>query len=159
MRCLVLQTCRGSSILRAHCPASTIQFTLRGSTSSKLNCLNVSCLMSCGSQNKGVVQWRRSGRDWELDTTCLKNMPPSEGYSSCEEKKKRLVAIKSEGSSEREAEFVQFYEINENEHVGMRWPWLNLKKKLEVPIYSRICPGKHSGSVFFFHRQVYRDNR
>lgn len=34
--------------------------------------------------------------------------------------KKRLVAIKFDGSDEREAEVVQFYEINENEHVGMR---------------------------------------
>lgn len=48
-------------------------------------------------------------------------MPPSGEYSSCEEKKKRrLVAIKSEGSDERETEVVQFYEISENEHVGMR---------------------------------------
>lgn len=55
----------------------------------------------------------------ELDATCLKNIPPSDEYSSCEEKK-RLVAIKSEGSAGREAEVVQFYEMNENEHVGMR---------------------------------------
>ena len=42
-----------------------------------------------------------------MDTTCLKNMPPSEEHSSCEEKKKeRLVAIKLEGSDEREAEVV-----------------------------------------------------
>lgn len=48
-------------------------------------------------------------------------MPPSEELSSCEEKKKkRLVAIKLEGSGERGAEVVQFYEINENEHVGIR---------------------------------------
>ena len=48
-------------------------------------------------------------------------MPPSEEYSSCEKKKKnRLVTIKLEGSDEREAEVVQFNEINENERVGMR---------------------------------------
>lgn len=56
-----------------------------------------------------------------LDTTCLKSMPPSEEYSSCEKKKKnRHVAIKLEGSDEREAEVLQFNEIHENEHVGMR---------------------------------------
>lgn len=56
-----------------------------------------------------------------MDNTGLKNMPSSEEYSSSEEKKKkRLVATKLDGTGERDAKVVHFFEINENEHIGMR---------------------------------------
>lgn len=56
-----------------------------------------------------------------MDTNGLKNMSPSEEYSSSEEKKKkRLVAMKLDGTGERDAEVVEFFEINENKHVGVR---------------------------------------
>lgn len=68
-----------------------------------------------------------------MDNTGLKNMPSSEEYSSSEEKKKkRLVATKLDGTGERDAKVVHFFEINENEHIGMRWLWLNLKKKDKI---------------------------
>lgn len=62
-----------------------------------------------------------------MDTNNPKSMPTSEEYWSCEEKKKkRLVAIKLEGSDGREAEVMQFYEINENEHVGIQREQMNI---------------------------------
>lgn len=51
-------------------------------------------------------------------------MPHAEKHLSCEQKKKeKFVAIKLEGSDEREVEVVNLYENNENEHVGMGWSW------------------------------------
>lgn len=55
-----------------------------------------------------------------MDTTCLQNVPCSEGIQYEGKEKKKLVTMKLDSSDKTEAEVEHFFEIYENEHVGVR---------------------------------------